>query len=136
VVFCRGYYHCSSKKGYNNTEYDGGENMAQVKKVITEVTDTEKCIFCNKKRGLYEIFPEDKKQDTQYICESCLSEKDDEYNECVTCKKADEKIAYQIDDLSVSDYDDKYYCKEHYDPNGGEGLSEDKEDLCEYYGKD
>lgn len=102
----------------------------------------EKCVDCessDKRKNYYPIF-ENGKMTEKVICTTCLPDSQDEevYGECVTCREEGEEIAYSIEngDLIYSDEDGKYYCKEHYDPNGGDPLTEDELDFIEYHNKD
>lgn len=111
-----------------------------LKKLLVKAdNNSESCIVCgsnDRRKNYYPIF-ENGKMINEHICTVCLpdSEYDEKYGECMICKADGEEIAYSIEnnDLILCDYNDKSYCKDHYDPNGGKPLTDDEVDFIESF---
>jgi RNA polymerase subunit RPABC4/transcription elongation factor Spt4 len=109
------------------------------KVLVKADNNSESCIVCGSSDGRKNYYPifENGKMINKRICTACLSdsEHDEKYGECLICNTDGEEIAYSIEngDLILSDYNGKYYCKDHHDPNGGEPLTDDEEDFIESF---
>lgn len=88
------------------------------------------CSICgeNDEDNLFLIFGKN-----EWICRDCLNESN-EYEECVSYKKENQRIAHETYDVIEND-DGRYYCKKHKG-DGDDPPSEDIKDYIEKVNKD